>query len=87
MFPVALAGRNAFESPVVMLALFPVALAGREAFESLAVRSCSPSHWPDEMRLSRRCLALFPVASAGRDAFESLVVDVVPRRVGRTRDV
>ena len=46
---------------------------------------CSPSRWPDEMRLSRWWLASFPCALAGRDAFESQVVGVVPRCIGRTR--
>ena len=48
---------------------------------------CSPSHWPDEMRLSRWWLALFPSALTGRDAIESLVVRavVVPWRADGRR--
>ena len=68
-FPVALAGREAFELRVVGVA--PCALAGRDAFESLVVGVVPPAHCPDEWRLSRWWfLLLFPVALAGREAFE-----------------
>ena len=49
---------------------------GRAAFELLMALG-SPSHRPDEMRLSRSWLALFCGALAGREAFESLMVGVV----------